>query len=246
MEQLTEWQRSNQSAVLIGNRDKYLYFIGKRLLDVVLAIVLLILLAPVMLLVAILIKLDSAGPIFFTQERVGARRRSEGGQMNWEIRIFPFYKFRSMVRDADPHLHRAFARAFIHNDGINMVALQNRATQVRKLVNDPRVTRMGRFLRQSSLDELPQLWNVLKGDMSMVGPRPPIPYEVELYEPWHGQRLAAIPGITGLWQVTARSSVDFDEMVRLDIWYIEHQSLWLDLEILLKTPWAVLTSKGAL
>jgi len=107
------------------------------------------------------------------------------------------------------------------------------------------VTWLGKLLRRSSLDELPQLWNVLKGDMSLVGPRPPIPYEVEMYEPWHHQRLAADPGLTGLWQVTARSSANFDEMVRLDIWYIEHQSLWLDLKILLKTPWVVVTSKGA-
>ncbi len=111
--------------------------------------------------------------------------------------------------------------------------------------DDNRLTRLGRWLRETSLDELPQLWNVLKGDMSLVGPRPPLPYEVEMYEPWHCQRLAARPGITGLWQVTARSSADFDEMVQLDINYIQHQSLWLDLKILLKTPIAVLSGKGA-
>ena len=106
-----------------------------------------------------------------------------------------------------------------------MAALQGGYDEVRKLVNDPRVTPVGRFLRESSLDELPQLWNVLKGDMSLVGPRPPIPYEVEMYESWHCQRLGTIPGITGLWQVTARSSADFDEMIRLDLYYIENQSL---------------------
>jgi lipopolysaccharide/colanic/teichoic acid biosynthesis glycosyltransferase len=113
------------------------------------------------------------------------------------------------------------------------------------LTEDPRVTRLGKFLRKSSIDELPQLWNVLRGDMSIVGPRPPIPYEVEMYKPWHRKRLMAKPGLTGLWQVTARSSADFDEMVRMDIWYIEHQSLWLDLRILLKTPLSVMSMEGA-
>jgi lipopolysaccharide/colanic/teichoic acid biosynthesis glycosyltransferase len=116
---------------------------------------------------------------------------------------------------------------------------------VRKLVKDARVTTLGRFLRKSSLDELPQFWNVLKGDMSLVGPRPPIPYEVEMYRDWHHERLAAQPGVTGLWQVTARSSADFDEMVRLDIHYVEHLSFWLDLKILIMTPLAVLNGNGA-
>jgi lipopolysaccharide/colanic/teichoic acid biosynthesis glycosyltransferase len=114
-----------------------------------------------------------------------------------------------------------------------------------KLVHDPRVTRLGRFLRKTSLDELPQLWNVLKGDMSLVGPRPSIPYEVELYEPWQRRRLETLPGITGLWQATARSASSFEESVKMDIWYIDHQSLWLDLKILLLTPLAVLSSRGA-
>jgi len=230
---------------MAGNRNGYLYFACKRLLDVVLAILMLILLTPVMIIIAILIKLDSPGSIFFSQQRVGTKRHYVDGRMSWEIRIFPLYKFRSMVRDADPELHRAFFQAFIRNDRINMTALQQGEAHTLKLMNDPRVTWLGKLLRRSSLDELPQLWNVLKGDMSLVGPRPPIPYEVEMYEPWHHQRLAADPGLTGLWQVTARSSANFDEMVRLDIWYIEHQSLWLDLKILLKTPWVVVTSKGA-
>jgi lipopolysaccharide/colanic/teichoic acid biosynthesis glycosyltransferase len=140
---------------------------------------------------------------------------------NREVGTFPFYKFRTMHRDTPADTHRAFVQAFISNDLEAMAAVQGRETQVRKLVNDARVTRLGRFLRKNSLDELPQFWNVVKGDMSLVGLRPPIPYEVDMYEPWHHRRLWVTPGITGLWQVTARSSADFGEMVRLDIEYIE-------------------------
>jgi lipopolysaccharide/colanic/teichoic acid biosynthesis glycosyltransferase len=124
--------------------------------------------------------------------------------------------------------------------------MQGGDTQIRKLVNDPRVTRIGRFLRKSSIDEIPQFINVVKGEMSLVGPRPAIPYEVEMYKPWHCRRLETIPGITGLWQVTARSLVDFDEIINLDIQYIDQQSFWLDLKILIKTPKAVLFCKGAI
>ena len=151
-----------------------------------------------------------------------------------------------MHQNVSSELHRAYLHAFIENDHENMEKLQDSNSQIRKLTDDPRVTRLGRFLRKSSLDEIPQLWNVLRGDMSLVGPRPPIPYEVEMYEPWHQRRLQTKPGITGLWQVTARSSADFDEMVRMDIWYIEHQSLWLDLRIILKTPLSVLSMEGAI
>jgi lipopolysaccharide/colanic/teichoic acid biosynthesis glycosyltransferase len=143
-------------------------------------------------------------------------------------------------------VHRAYIAAFIKNDIAEMGAIQGQPTDVRKLVHDPRITRLGRVLRRSSLDELPQLWNVLTGDMSLVGPRPSIPYEVEMYQSWHCQRLRATPGITGWWQVTARSSADFDDMVKLDLWYIEQQSLWLDLRILLKTPMSVLSASGAM
>jgi lipopolysaccharide/colanic/teichoic acid biosynthesis glycosyltransferase len=125
-----------------------------------------------------------------------------------------------------------------------MAALQGGDTEVRKLVNDPRVTRVGRFLRKISLDELPQLWNVLKGDMSLVGPRPPIPYEVQEYTPRQRRRLETIQGLTGWWQVTARSAAAFDKMVDLDIWYIEHQSFWLDLRILLSTPLVLVLGRG--
>jgi len=233
------------SVSTIGSEDRYLYFACKRCMDIVLGSLLLVIALPLMLLIAVLVKLDTPGPIIFVQERVGASRRSKDGRTLWDIQNFPLYKFRTMVHHADPDIHRAFTQAFIRNDRKAMAALQDGATQTCKLVCDPRVTRLGRFLRRTSLDELPQLWNVLKGDLSLVGPRPPVPYEVDEYEPWHRRRLMSKQGLTGWWQVTARSTVGFDEMVRLDIWYIEHQSFWLDLKILLKTPFAVLRGEGA-
>ena len=126
-----------------------------------------------------------------------------------------------------------------------MDSIQGNGSSARKLVGDKRVTRIGKFLRRSSLDEFPQLWNVIKGDMSLVGPRPAISYETEIYENWHRKRLMVKPGVTGLWQVTSRSSAEFDEMVRMDIWYIEHRSFLLDLKILMKTPLAIFSAKGA-
>ena len=198
-----------------------------------------------MLLIAILIKLDSPGPVFYIQERVGAKQRARRGFSYWQLVLFRCYKFRTMVCNADPSLHRAYIQALINNDSESMAALQGSTTNIRKLTRDPRVTRVGRILRKSSLDELPQLLNVIKGEMSLVGPRPAIPYEIEMYKSWQRRRLETKPGLTGLWQVTARSSASFDEIVRLDIQYIEKQSLWLDLQILAKTPYVVLTCKGA-
>lgn len=221
------------------------YSVDKRVLDLLVAGILLLALLPVMLLIAVLIVLDTPGSPIFVQERVGLRRKGMGKQAVWQVGTFRFFKFRTMHKDADPTIHRAYVEALIRNDHEGMAALQGEDSEVRKLVNDPRVTRLGAFLRKSSLDELPQLWNVLKGDMSMVGPRPPIPYEVEMYAPWHHRRLEAVPGVTGLWQVIARSSSDFDEMVKLDLYYIEHRSFWLDVKILLMTPLAVWRGDGA-
>jgi lipopolysaccharide/colanic/teichoic acid biosynthesis glycosyltransferase len=222
-----------------------LHFAGKRVMDRLLASVGLIVFAPVILLAAALIRLESRGPAIFQQVRIGTRRRKQDGHEVWEAVPFIFYKLRTMQADADPAPHREYVQALIKRDAAGMAAAQNGQVETRKLVNDQRVTRLGRFLRKSSLDELPQLWNVVKGEMSLVGPRPPIPYEVEAYAPWHRGRLAAIPGCTGLWQVEARSAVGFDEMARLDIWYAEHQSWWMDLKILLKTPFSVLSLRGA-
>lgn len=243
-ESLRQISRHEQRAAAMDARRR-LYFAWKRLCDVLVAGMLLLILLPLMALIALLITLETPGPAIFRQERVGARRRKNDPQGSWEVCRFTMYKFRTMYNNADSGTHRAFVQAFIAGDEEGMTAVQGEETRTRKLVHDRRVTRMGQFLRKSSLDELPQFLNVLNGDMSLIGPRPPIPYEVEMYEAWHHRRLATQPGLTGLWQVTARSSADFDEMVRLDIEYIQRQSFLLDLKILLKTPLAVLSGKGA-
>ena len=246
MTQHLAWSTSDARIELAQtHRQRWPYFACKRLLDVLVAGVLLLLLAPLMVLLSLLIVLDTPGPAIFKQERVGLKRRTKGRPVTLQIGTFTFYKFRSMYQDSDSQIHCRFVQAFIRNDRESMAKLQQGNTEVRKLVDDPRVTSFGRFLRKSSLDELPQLLNVLRGDMTLVGPRPPIPYEVEAYQPWHFRRLEARPGLTGLWQVRARSSADFEEMVELDIEYIEHQSLWLDIKILLCTPIAVIRCRGA-
>lgn len=246
------------------HRRRY-YFASKRVMDVLVATILLIAFAPFLLIIAIVIRLDSPGPAIFKQERVRARRKGSSGRDSWEVDTFTFYKFRSMKKDADSELHRAFVNAFMHDDEDRMAEIQracreeaseprdafalaflpDEEEEARKLVHDPRVTRVGRILRKTSLDEVPQFWNVLKGEMSLVGPRPDLPYSVADYKPWHFERLNAKPGITGLWQVEGRSDVSWDDLVRMDIEYIHSQSLWLDLKILLKTPLVVLRGDGA-
>jgi lipopolysaccharide/colanic/teichoic acid biosynthesis glycosyltransferase len=194
---------------------------GKRFLDVLVALLALPFALPVVAIAAVLIKLDSPGPVFHRAIRVG-----RGG------RKFAFLKLRSMQQDAEElrglllHLNQAQGPAF-------------------KLHNDPRVTRVGKLLRKTSLDELPQLWHVLKGDMSLVGPRPPFPEEVEKYEPWMLKRLSVRPGLTCLWQIRGRSDLSFEEWMRLDIEYVDRCSLFLDVKILLLTVPAVLSAKGA-
>lgn len=227
-----------------ASRDLTLYYAVKRLMDILIAGIVLILSLPFILLAAIIIRIDSHGPTFFIQKRVGARRLGHS-PTEWMQYPFNCFKFRTMQCNADPSLHQNYIKAFIENNIEQMAALQGGEVAARKLVNDKRITRVGRLLRKTSLDELPQFWNVLRGEMSVVGPRPAIPYELECYKPWHFQRFTAKPGITGLWQVTARSSVDFDEMVRLDLQYIENPSLWLDLKIILKTPWVMICCRGA-
>jgi lipopolysaccharide/colanic/teichoic acid biosynthesis glycosyltransferase len=199
-------------------------------------------LVPLFLLIALAIKLDSPGPIFFRQERIGAKRKVVNGQTIWEVQKFRVLKFRSMVRDADESLHRAHIKMFVHGT----LPDQNAPNATVKLSDDPRITRVGRILRKTSLDELPQLINVLRGEMSLVGPRPVPEYEVhEYWEAWHHERLATLPGLTGLWQVKGRGLISFEEMVRLDLEYISNQSLWLDLKMLLLTVPAVISGKGA-
>jgi len=211
-------------------------------MDVILAASLLLLLFPLMLLIAILIKLDTPGPVIFVQQRVGARRRSRGGRTTWQIQNFPFYKFRSMVRDADQSIHQAYIKSWAEG---HVEAPDTATGAMFKLMNDPRVTRVGRILRKTSMDELPQLVNVLKGEMSLVGPRPVPTYEVAQYQARHYERLAAPPGITGLWQVKGRCQVSFEQMVDMDIEYVYTQSLWLDIKILLLTIPAVLSARVA-
>jgi lipopolysaccharide/colanic/teichoic acid biosynthesis glycosyltransferase len=150
-----------------------------------------------------------------------------------------------MLVDADQALHKRYIKAYIDNNKKEMGECQGEDTQIRKLIKDPRITKLGRILRKTSIDEVPQFWNILRGDMSLVGPRPAIPYEVPSYKQWNLKRLQGKPGLTGLWQVTARSSTDFDEMVRLDIKYFENQSIWNDLIIIMKTPFVVISGKGA-
>ena len=226
----------------ISRSDSATYYYCKRILDTVVVLLAVVFLAPIILIVAVLIKLDSPGPAFFIQERVGSRRRVRDRHVVWEIQNFKIYKFRSMTYNADESIHRAYIREFVRQGGQKNASPKT----TYKLTNDPRVTRMGRLLRKTSLDELPQLINVLRGEMSLVGPRPVPEYEVSEYrEAWHYDRLATLPGITGLWQVKGRCQVEFEEMIRLDLEYIRRQSLWLDLQIILLTIPAVLSGKGA-
>jgi len=204
---------------------------AKRLLDIVGSAALLMAFSPIFLLVSALVKLTSKGPVFFPQQRVG-----EGG------RPFTMLKFRTMHVNVDDRIHRQYMEQFIESGGTS----PSGKNAVFKIVDDARVTSIGHFLRRSSLDEFPQFWNVLRGEMSLVGPRPPLAYEVARYKTWHRRRvLEAKPGITGLWQVTGRSRTTFDEMVRLDLRYARNHSIWTDLRILMATPWIVITATGA-
>ncbi|HZR56655.1 MAG TPA: sugar transferase [Terriglobales bacterium] len=215
------------------DKSKKLYCVLKRFMDVAGSLLALILFAPVFLLIAAAIKLTSKGPVFFEQKRVGQYGKS-----------FVFLKFRSMHVNNDASVHKEYVRQLIAGQA-EAKATGNGET-VFKMTNDPRITKVGGFLRRTSLDELPQFINVLRGEMSLVGPRPAIAYEVEAYDIWHRNRvLEAKPGITGLWQVTGRSKVTFDEMVRLDLRYAKSWSPWMDLVILLRTPGAVVFGEGA-
>jgi lipopolysaccharide/colanic/teichoic acid biosynthesis glycosyltransferase len=207
------------------------YEATKRGFDLVGSLVLLALLSPLMLLIAALVKITSPGSAFFRQERIGH-----------DMRPFKIIKFRTMHVNSDHAIHQEFVSSFIKPSSKDT----KRQNAFFKIIDDPRVTRIGQFLRKTSLDELPQLFNVVCGDMSLVGPRPPVPYEVQQYQRWHCRRvLEAKPGITGLWQVTGRSRTTFDEMVRLDLRYARSRSLLTDVKILLATPKAVIAGRGA-
>ena len=227
------------------NEARRLYFISKRIFDFVVAALLLVVLSPLMLLIALFILVDTPGPAVFRQARVGLRRRGRGRRASWELGTFTFYKFRSMVNGADPRVHQAFTQALIRDDHATVETLLAGEDQLNKMTNDARITRIGRILRKTSLDELPQLCNVLKGDMSLVGPRPPTVYEAEAYDRRQAKRMGAVPGMTGLWQVNGRCCVSYEQMIEWDLEYIEQQSFWLDLKVLAMTPLAVLRARGA-
>ncbi len=208
----------------------YSYEILKRVLDVALSIVMLVVLLPVMLLIAVAIFIDSGWPILFIQERVGKHGK-----------LFKMYKFRTMYPQPISEDHRAFMQAFVQG----RIAGEKDGKHIYKPILPTQVTRVGRFLRKTSLDELPQIINVLQGTMSLVGPRPNVPWEVEVYKPWHYERLEVLPGITGLAQVYGRSTISFDYIAKYDIEYVENRSLALDLKILWKTIASVLSGEGA-
>lgn len=209
-------------------------FLLKRMIDVLGALLGILVFSPVMLVLTILVKITSPGPIIFKQMRLGYKGRK-----------FPFYKFRSMYHNINDQIHREYVARLIQGD-LEKVNRGKNGDAFFKLKDDPRITPLGKFIRKTSLDELPQLFNVLKGDMSLVGPRPPLPYEVEKYKSWHLRRILEMkPGITGLWQVSGRSKTTFDEMVRLDLRYVQNWSIWLDIKILFKTIREVFFPKGA-
>jgi lipopolysaccharide/colanic/teichoic acid biosynthesis glycosyltransferase len=236
-----EWDHENSSRpsnpvlypdLLSATSSQHSLLVTKRAMDIFGSALLVILCAPLLLIIALVVKLSSRGPVLFRQDRVGQYGRR-----------FTFLKFRSMRADNDPSVHKEYVTKLIAGEAERMPS-RAAGEGVYKLAQDARITRIGSLLRKTSLDELPQLLNVLRGDMSLVGPRPPIPYELAAYQTWHRRRLLEVkPGITGLWQVTGRSRVKFDDMVRLDLRYAMSWSPWLDVKILARTPGAVI--KGA-
>jgi lipopolysaccharide/colanic/teichoic acid biosynthesis glycosyltransferase len=225
--------RTNDSPIpdsedLAGDFSQKSFAIAKRAIDIVGSLSALLMLSPAFLAISALIKMTSEGPVFFRQQRLGKSGVT-----------FTFLKFRSMVATNDSGIHREFTRNLIRGSVTSPAGIY-------KIQKDPRITPLGRILRATSLDELPQFINVLTGRMSLVGPRPPIPYEYECYQPWHRRRLFdAKPGITGKWQIHGRSRTTFDEMVRMDLQYIKERSIWGDILILLRTPLAVIGGHGA-
>jgi len=219
----------------LDNQTKRYGYFFKRVIDIIGSSLAILLLSPVLCIISLLIMSTSKGPVLFRQERLGQFGKK-----------FIFLKFRSMHVNSDDAIHREYTKKLITENKATEENSDGVHAPLYKIRNDPRITPIGEFLRKTSLDELPQLLNVFRGEMSLVGPRPPIPYEFENYDIWHRYRLLKVkPGITGLWQVTGRSSTTFDEMVRLDLKYIQEWSLWLDFKILLLTPWVVIKGKGA-
>jgi exopolysaccharide biosynthesis polyprenyl glycosylphosphotransferase len=209
------------------NYNNLLFSVYKRVFDFIFAALTLLILAIPLLIIAALIKFSSKGPVFFRTKRIGK-----------DGKPFEFYKFRTMYVNSDDTIHREFVSEFIRQDG------EGKTDKIKKITDDPRITKIGKFLRKTSIDELPQLFNVLRGEMSVVGPRPCLPYEWEQYDEWHRRRFSVIPGCTGLWQVSGRSAVDFNDMVILDLFYIDNMSPLLDLKIIFRTIPVMLLAKG--
>lgn len=207
-------------------------FLIKRLMDIVLSSLMLLFLSPLFAVVALLIKLGPPGPVIFRQTRVGKGSKH-----------FTCYKFRSMIDGSDDTAHKKYIRGLLQGESV--IPKDNGREKLFKLIDDPRITSIGRLLRKTGIDELAQLFNVLKGNMSLVGPRPPIPYEVEMFADWQKQKLAVMPGITGLWVISGRNKLGYKESIELDIEYIKHWSPWFDIKILLKTIPAVLIRREA-
>ncbi len=212
----------------VSARTDFYALYGKRLVDFVLSAVVLLLVFPLLLLIGGLVMLDSPGPPLFVQERVGKN--------GTRFRVF---KFRTMYANNNDSIHKQHIQQIITQ---NTKPLKDASLKLNK---DPRITPFGSFLRRTSLDELPQFLNVLRGDMSVVGPRPDVPYALAAYKPWYHERFRAMPGITGYWQVEARNRVNYEQMIQMDIEYYQRQNLWWDLLLILKTPWAMLTGRGA-
>lgn len=222
-------------------QSSYSRFVVKRVFDIIVGSGLIVVLSPLLALTALAIKLDSRGPILFSQPRAGATPRRDGDAVVWERSTFTMYKFRSMVHGADQSAHEQHIEAWVTGG----LAPDTEHGQTFKLEGDDRITRVGHLIRRTSIDELPQLINVVKGDMSLVGPRPVPLYEAAAYEERHLRRLESLPGITGIWQVQGRGRVTFEEMIDMDLEYVERQSLMLDVRLLLATLPAALSGKGA-
>jgi lipopolysaccharide/colanic/teichoic acid biosynthesis glycosyltransferase len=214
---------------------KPVYESVKRVQDLILATTALVLLAPVWLLIAVLVRLTTPGPAIYRQKNVVGRYG----------KLMTVYKFRTMYAHSSEKVHNKTIARFVKGEQIDMIEKDGKKIPVYKKTSDPRVTPIGRVLRKSGLDEIPQLVNVLKGEMSLVGPRAPLLFEYEHYTAAQKPRMEVIPGITGLYQVTARSMVTFDRMIEIDMDYIKRRSYWLDLQIMLVTPWVLITGKGA-
>ena len=226
---------SRFSALPEGPRGSH-YHLVKRCIDVTLATALLVFLSPLIVAVVLAVKLDSRGPVLFAQERVGTRRVVRNGRARWELRPFTVYKFRTMAAEADEAVHERHLAALTNGHVSGATT---------KLQYDERVTGVGRVLRKTSIDELPQLVNVLRGEMSLVGPRPVPLYEVDGYRPEYAPRFTALPGMTGLWQVRGRCALPFREMFACDLEYVASPTIRKDLVIIIRTVPAVLSGKGA-